>query len=181
MAEHPRRDDPRAAEELIPLVYAELQRLATQKLAAERPGQTLQAMDLVHEAYLRLAGKELAWDGPRHFLFAAARAMHDILVEGVRQRASLKVGGGRVRLNVDGLVLPCESPPKEVIALSEAMVELERQHPRQHRVVFLRFFAGCTADQTAEAMQVSSATIAREWRSARAWLHERLMNPSDRP
>jgi RNA polymerase sigma factor (TIGR02999 family) len=168
--------DPHAAEELLPLVYAELRRLAAQRLSDERPGQTLQATALVHEAYLRLAGKQLAFDGPRHFLFAAARAMHDILVERARRKASLKQGGGRARLDLESLEIAYETPSAEILALADAMSALAAAHPRKHQVASLRFFAGCTTEQAAAALDVSPATVAREWRFARAWLHERLSN-----
>ena len=171
--------DERAAAGLLPLVYAELRKLAAQRLSDQRAqGQTLQATALVHEAYLRLVGKELSFDGPRHFLFAAARAMQDILVERARQKASLKGGGGRARLDLETLEIPLESPSDEIIALSEAMAQLAVAHPRRHQVVSLRFFAGCTTEQAAAAMELSPATIAREWRFARAWLHERLSESS---
>ncbi len=167
------------AEQLLPLVYDELRRLARVRLAELGPGQTLQPTALVHEAYLKLVGKELTWDGPRHFLFVAARAMHDILVERARQKASLKGGGKRRRLDLDSLEIPHESPNEEILALSEAMEELNRLHPRRYQVAFLRFFGGCTTEQTAAALAISSATVAREWRFARAWLHQRLTNGSD--
>jgi RNA polymerase sigma factor (TIGR02999 family) len=170
--------DRHAADQLLPLVYEELRRLAAQRLSDQRPGQTLQATALVHEAYLRLAGKQLTFDGPRHFLFAAARAMHDILVEHARRKASLKEGGGRARLDLDSLELAHESPSTEILALADAMAELAAVHPRKHQVASLRFFAGCTTEQAAAALDLSPATVAREWRYARAWLHERLSNTS---
>jgi RNA polymerase sigma factor (TIGR02999 family) len=173
--------DPRATAELLPLVYEELRKLATRQLNDQRPGQTLQATALVHEAYLRLVGKELTFDGPRHFLFAAARAMHDILVERARQKASCKGGGGRARLDLDSLVLPHEASSAQILALSEAMADLAVAHPRRHEVVSLRFFAGCTTEQAAAALNVSPATVAREWRFTRAWLHERLSDSTSRP
>jgi RNA polymerase sigma factor (TIGR02999 family) len=163
----------------LPLVYDELRRLAAQRLNDERPGQTLQPTALVHEAYLRLVGKELKFDGPRHFLFAAARAMHDILVERARQKGSLKGGGGRRRLDLDSLVVPLDAPSTEILALAEALAELAQAHPRKHQVVSLRFFAGCTSEQAAAAMDLSPATVAREWRFARAWLHERLSDGAE--
>jgi RNA polymerase sigma factor (TIGR02999 family) len=166
-------------DELLPLVYNELRAIARARLAELAAGQTLQATALVHEAYLRLAGKELSWDGPRHFIFAAARAMHDIIVERARHKARLKRGGGRRRLDLDSLVVAHESPPEEILALSEAMTGLERLHPRKHQIVLLRFFVGCSRDQAAAAMQLSPATVAREWRFARLWLHERVMAASD--
>jgi RNA polymerase sigma factor (TIGR02999 family) len=168
--------DPSEADRLLPLVYDELRRVARAQLEALPPGQTLQPTALVHEAYLRLVGKELTWDGPAHFFFTAARAMHDILVERARQKASLKGGGGWVRLDLNRLVLPCDAPSEQILALSEAMSELERAHPRKHQVAFLRFFAGCTHEETAAALGLSPGTVAREWLFARAWLYERLAN-----
>ena len=173
--------DPHAASALLPLVYDELRRLAAQRLSSERPGQTIQATALVHEAYLRLVGKKLSFDGPRHFLFAAARAMHDILVERARQKASLKRGGERARLDLDSLILPHEASSAQILALSDAMADLAAAHPRRHEVASLRFFAGCTTEQAAAALNVSPATIAREWRFARAWLHERLSDSTSCP
>jgi RNA polymerase sigma factor (TIGR02999 family) len=170
--------DPRAAAELLPVVYEELRRLAAQQLSDHCPGQTLQPTALVHEAYLRLVGKELSFQGPLHFLFAAARAMHDILVERARQKSSLRAGGDRVRLDLDSLEIPHESPSAEILALSEAMAELAIAHPRRHQVASLRFFAGCTTEQAAAAMDLSPATVARDWRFARAWLHKRLSDSS---
>lgn len=169
------------ADELLPLVYNELRRIARARLSGLASGQTLQPTALVHEVYVRLAGKQLAWDGPRHFFFAAARAMHDVLVERARQKASLKRGGGLGRLDLDSLVIAHESPPGEILALSEAMADMKRLHPRKHQVVMLRFFAGCTCEQTAATMDLSPATVAREWRFARAWLHQRLTELSIAP
>jgi len=151
------------ADTLLPLVYTELRRLARVRLAVLAPGQTLQSTALVHEAYLRLAGKQLAFDGPKHFLFAAARAMHDIVVERAREKASLKRGGNRERLDLSSLVLPHDAPSQQILALSEALVHLQQSHPRKHQVVMLRFFAGCTAEETAAALELSPATVAREW------------------
>jgi RNA polymerase sigma factor (TIGR02999 family) len=170
-----------SAEELLPLVYNELRQLARARLAQLAPGQTLGPTALVHDVYVRLAGKEQNFDGARHFFFAAARAMHDLVVERARQKASFKRGGDRKRLDLDQLVIAHESPPEEIVALAEALRELERLDARKHRLVLLRFFAGCTNEQAANAMQLSSSTAAREWRYARAWLHQRLSAPVARP
>ena len=123
---------------------------------------------------MRLTGKVAQWDGSRHFLFAAARAMHDIVVERAREKASQRRGGGRRRLQLENLVLAHESPCDEILALSEALGELERVDPRKHHVVLLRFFGGCNVDEAASAMELSASTVEREWRFARAWLHKRL-------
>ena len=164
----------RSAEELLPLVYGALRELARARLSRLAPGQTLQPTALVHEVYLRLAAKDADWDGTRHFFFAAARAMHDVVVEHARQKASQKRGGGRLRLDLEQLTVAHESPADEVMALADALHELEKLDPRKHRLVLLRFFAGCTNDQAASAMELSPSTAAREWRFARAWLHEHL-------
>ena len=164
----------RGQADLFPQLYDELRRLAHARLAELTPGQTLQPTALVHEVFLRLADRPDAFDGTRHFFFAAARAMHDILVERARQRASLKRGGGRGRLDLDHLVIAHESPDDAMIALSEALADLQRTDPRKHQLVMLRFFAGCTAEEAAAALAISDSTAAREWRFARAWLHQRL-------
>jgi RNA polymerase sigma factor (TIGR02999 family) len=167
------------ASEMFQLVYTELRRLAQDRYGPLFPGQSFQATDLVHEAYVRLAGGPNAgWANGRHFFFAAGRAMHDIVVEHARRKASLKRGGGGRRLDLSSLRLADETPSEEMLALSEAMAELERYDAQKHQVVLLRFFAGCTSEQAAEAMGVSTRTVERQWRYARAWLHQRL---SDAP
>jgi RNA polymerase sigma factor (TIGR02999 family) len=166
-------------DDLFARVYDELRRLARSKLSKLAPGQTLQATALVNEVYVRLAGKQQQeWANSRHFFFAAARAMHDILVERARAKAAVRRGGDRARLDLDHLVLARESPPDEILALSEAMAELQRHDPRKHELVMLRFFGGCSADQTALAMGLSPRTAQRDWQYARAWLHKYL---SDHP
>ena len=175
---------PRGATELLPFVYDDLRRAARAQLAALAPGQTLQPTALVHEAYLRVLEKTgPGWDGTRHFFFAAARAMHDILVEHARAKACLKRGGGRGRLDLDRLTVAHESPADEMLALSEALGELRARDARQHEIVMLRFFAGCTAREAAGATGLSLRTANREWAYARAWLHRRLSAgaPDDAP
>src|SRR5687767_11859262 len=167
-----------SGEELLPQVYEQLRQLARARLAELGPGQTLQATALVHDAYVRLMGKGANWDGSRHFLFAAARAMHDIIVERARAKSSQRRGGGRRRLDLETLVIAHEAPCEEILALSEALGELERVEPRKHRVVLLRFFGGCNVEQAASALELSPSTVEREWRFARAWLHKRLSDPS---
>ncbi len=168
-----------SADFLLPEVYEELRRLAHSRMAELSAGQTLQPTALVHEAYLRLLGKHGAeWSDARHFFLAAARAMHDILVERARQKASIKRGSERRKLDLDNLEIAQETPSPELLALEEALVELERHDARKHQVVLLRFFAGCTADETAKAMSLSLATVERDWRYARAWLHEKLSDDS---
>lgn len=176
----------RPAAELLPLVYDDLRRAARAKLAALAPGQTLQPTALVHEAYLRLIDKTGAgYHGARHFFFAAARAMHDILVEHARAKACLKRGGdggdraasgarARAQLDLDSLSIADEAPPDELIALSEVLEQLRARDERQYQIVLLRFFAGCTAQEAADTMELSLRTANREWAFARAWLHKRL-------
>lgn len=169
------RGEPRAADELLPLVYDELRKLAQARMGQTPPGQTLQATALVHEAYARLVGEQdPGWEGRGHFFFAAARAMRDILVEQARKKGSLKRGGDRRRVDVDNLELAVEAPADDLLALDEAMEHLKHEHPRKHQVVMLRFFAGLTAEQTAELLGTTSSTVARDWRFARASLYQDL-------
>jgi RNA polymerase sigma factor (TIGR02999 family) len=165
--------DPAAAEQLLPLVYAELRKLATARLANEKPGQTLQPTALVHEAYLRLIGSEpnQQWDSRGHFFAAAAEAMRRILIERARQRAILKRGGGRERVElefVEPAVLPLACD--DILGLEEALQKLERQHPRKAELVKLRFFAGLTVPQAAGALEISTTTAENDWAYARSWL-----------
>src|SRR5205085_2458858 len=141
--------DPKGAEQLLPLVYQELRRLANQKLASEKPGQTLQATALVHEAYLRLVGEngEQHWDGRGHFFAAAAEAMRRILVDNARRKQRVKHGGQVERLDIEIANLPTRMAPAELIALNEAMEKLARQDPLKARLVTLRYFGGMTIEQ----------------------------------
>jgi len=169
------RGEENAADRLLPLVYDELHRLAAAKMGRTPPGQTLQPTALVHEAYLRLLGAQApAWENRRHFFFAAARAMRDILVEQARRKASLKRGGDRRRVGPDGLVAPIDVPAEDMLALDEALRRLESHDPVKHQMVMLRFFAGLTAEETARAMDMSLSTVNREWRYVRARLHHEL-------
>jgi RNA polymerase sigma factor (TIGR02999 family) len=174
--------DAAAAEELMPLVYAELRALAAKKLAAERPGQTLQPTALVHEAYLRLVGGEeerstIGWDGTGHFFAAAAEAMRRILVERARARNAEKRGGGRDRVTIDPNVLAEDADRDEVLDLDEALRELAQEDARKSRLVELRFFAGLSLEEAASVLGVSAATADRDWSYARAWLYGRLSDP----
>ena len=164
--------DPTAAAELLPLVYDELGKLAAARLADERPGQTLQATALVHEAYLRLVGggRPQDWNGRGHFFAAAAEAMRRILVEAARHKRSQKAGGGRQRLALDDVEPPAEGPDTDLIALDEALEKLERKDPRKARLVKLRFFAGLTVDQAARTLGISPSTADEDWAYARSWL-----------
>ena len=155
--------DPRAAEQLLPLVYDELRKLAAQKLAQERPGQTLQATALVHEAYLRLVDAERAqhWNSRGHFFAAAAEAMRRILIENARRKGRVKHGGGRHRadLNLDALIAP--EPEMDLLALDAALDRLAERDPQKARLVELRYFAGLTGEQAAEALGISPSTADR--------------------
>jgi RNA polymerase sigma factor (TIGR02999 family) len=130
----------------------------------------------VHEAYLRLIGAEhLPWENRRHFFFAAARAMRDILVEQARRKAALKRGGDRKRVKAENLAVPIEAPAEDMLALNEALARLEADDPRKHQIVLLRFFAGLTEEETAQVMDISLRTVQREWRYIRARLHRDLV------
>jgi RNA polymerase sigma factor (TIGR02999 family) len=169
------RGDPKAAEQLLPLVYDELRALAAQKLAREKPGQTLQPTALVHEAYLRLVGGgDHRWDSRGHFFAAAAEAMRRIVVEAARRKNRVKHGGGRVRDDVELADLPTRLPPDDILALDEALGRLERLDPVKARLVTLRYFAGMTIEQAAEVLHISRVTAHRYWTFARAWLHQQL-------
>ncbi len=168
--------DRQAAGDLLPLVYDELRALAAKKMRQERGDHTLQATALVHEAYLRvLGGADAArWDGRWHFFAAAAQAMRRILVENARQRGRLKRGGGGERLNLDDVNVTVDQPPDHLLALDEALIEFAQKHPAEARLVQLRYFAGLTRDQAAEALGISPATASRDWAFARAWLYKRI-------
>jgi RNA polymerase sigma factor (TIGR02999 family) len=165
--------DPQAAALLLPLVYDELRKLAAQRLAQEKPGQTLQATALVHEAYLRLVGGEQTqdWDGRRHFFAAAAEAMRRILIDRARHKQTRKAGGGRRRLDLDDIEpAPEEENGDRLLALDEALRQLEAEDPRKAELVKLRFFAGLTAEQAAAALGVSTSSAEKDWAYARSWL-----------
>jgi RNA polymerase sigma factor (TIGR02999 family) len=176
--------DPAAAEQLLPLVYEELRRLAAQKLAQEKPGQTLQATALVHEAYVRLVGNGEAgvgqrWDNQGHFFAAAAEAMRRILVDRARTKRSTKRGGGRRKLNIDALDLVTQATPDQLLAVNDALAKLTREDPVAARLVELRYFAGLTVDEAGQALGVSTATAYRHWKYARAWLHSELLGTAE--
>jgi RNA polymerase sigma factor (TIGR02999 family) len=165
-----------AAEELLPLIYDELRRLAAIKLSQERPGQTLQATALLHEAYLRLVdnGPAAQWDSRAHFYAAAAEAMRRILVENARRKKRLRHGGGQQRLDLEQADLAIEGPAEDILALEEALEQFEREEPDKARLVKLRYFAGLGEQQAAETLGISRATAARWWAFSRAWLYDRL-------
>jgi RNA polymerase sigma factor (TIGR02999 family) len=169
--------DPRAAEQLLPLVYDELRQLAAQRLAQEKPGQTLQATALVHEAYLRLVDGEKAqhWDGRGHFFAAAAQAMRRILIDRAREKGREKRGGKLQRLDIDALDLAARVTPDQLLAVDEALSRLAAEDPTAGRIVELRYFAGLTVDEAGQALGISTTTAYRHWNYARAWLHSELL------
>ena len=170
-----RAGEPTAAGELLGLVYDELRRLAHHKMALVPPGDTLQPTALVHEAYLRLFGRDgPEWQSRAHFFNAAARAMRDIIVEQARRHASLKRGGDRKRITLDEAALCVATHGGDLLALDEALHRLEETDSTSAQVVMLRYFAGLTVPETARAMDVSPATVDRHWRYARAWLRRRI-------
>lgn len=169
--------DPQAAEQLFPLVYDELRKLAAQKLAQEKPGQTLQATALVHEAYLRLVEHEKAqnWNGRGHFFGAAAEAMRRILIEHARSKSREKRGGDWRRVDFEELDVATSISPDQLIALDDALTRLAALDQLAGELVKLRYFAGLPLDQAAVALGVSTATAYRHWAYARAWLHSELL------
>jgi RNA polymerase sigma factor (TIGR02999 family) len=176
------RGEPQAAEELLPLVYDELRRLAAQRLAQERPGQTLQPTALVHEAYVRLVDTELVqrWDSRGHFFAAAAEAMRRILVERARRRGRIRHGGGLRRLDLDGTELAVDpSDDEEILRLDEALDRLAAVRPQAASLVKLRFFSGLTAEEAAPMVGLSPRTARRLWAFARAWLRRDMERSAD--
>ena len=168
--------DPRAAADLLPLVYEELRKLAAQRLANEKPGQTLEATALVHEAYLRLVGDQ-RFDHRGHFFAAAAEAMRRILVDQARRKQSGKRGGDRRRLELDAAALlmePDNQAAVDLLALDEALKEFERVEPGKARLVQLRYFAGLSIEDAAHTLGISAATAKRQWIFARSWLYGKL-------
>jgi RNA polymerase sigma factor (TIGR02999 family) len=164
--------DPKAAEQLLPLVYDELRKLARQQMAKEKPGQTLQATALVHEAYMRLVGVDRAqqWNSRGHFFAAAAEAMRRILVEQARRKQTLKGGGGLQRVDLAGVDPVMEGPTLDLLALNEALDKLATKDPRKAELVKLRFFAGLTNEQAAEVLGVATSTADADWAYAKSWL-----------
>jgi len=164
-----------AAEALLPLLYEELRRLAARKLARERPGQTLQATALVHEAWLRLgADRQPAWQNQAHFFAAAAEAMRRILVDRARRRQALRHGGEAERVDLDEVEIALEVPDDELIAVHEALDRFSAEDPAKADLVKLRFFVGLTLEEAARALGVSVATAKRSWQYARAWLYREI-------
>jgi RNA polymerase sigma factor (TIGR02999 family) len=168
--------DARAAADLLPLVYKELRSLAAARLAAEKPGQTLQATALVHEAYLRLVGSEPSqgWNGRGHFFAAAAEAMRRILVESARRKKRAKHGGERVKLSLDVAADAADKPTDELLAVDDVLDRLAAAHPEKAELVKLHYFVGMTLDEVAAVQGTSLATVKRNWAVARAWLYDAL-------
>jgi RNA polymerase sigma factor (TIGR02999 family) len=171
--------DPHAAGELLPLVYDELRRLATRRLAQERPGQTLQATALVHEAYLRLVGHDpdRHWDHRGHFFAAAAEAMRRILVERARRKRRRKHGGGfsPQDSNLDALPEPESRDPLEVLAVHEALDQFAAKAPRKAELVKLRYFLGCTMSEAAQVLGIAQSTAEEDWTYSKAWLRRQWL------
>jgi RNA polymerase sigma factor (TIGR02999 family) len=168
-----KQGDPHTPEELLPLVYDELRKLAAQKLAHEAPGQTLQATALVHEAYLRLvdANRIQSWDGRGHFFAAAAEAMRRILIENARRKKTEKHGAMRSRQAIDLVEISSGAPTEDVLALDEALTKLAGEDPVKARLVTLRYFAGLSLDDAARILGFSRATAYRHWHFAKVWLY----------
>jgi RNA polymerase sigma factor (TIGR02999 family) len=175
------RSDPKAADQLLPLVYDELRKLAAEKLAQERPGQTIDATGLVHEAYLRLVGHtnkshDECWNGRGHFFAAAAEAMRRILIERARSKGRAKRGGGWKSIDLEHLNPVTSVSPDELLAVDEAIERLSAQDPIAGKLVTTRYYAGLSLKESARALGVSTATAYRHWTYARAWLRCFLLN-----
>jgi RNA polymerase sigma factor (TIGR02999 family) len=174
--------DANAAEELLPLVYEELRHLAAQKMSHERPGQTLQATALVHEAYIRLVGAESQnWEGRTHFFAAAAEAMRRILIENARCKRRHKHGGNHQRVDFDNADIAIEGPSTDIVALDEALTKLAEEDLVVADLVKMRYFAGLTLGQVASILGVSRRTADRYWAYARAWLYQEITNAEKPP
>jgi RNA polymerase sigma factor (TIGR02999 family) len=173
--------DSRAAEKLLPLVYHELRRLASHRLAGEAPGQSLLSSDLVHEAYLRLVDEsdQKQWDGRAHFFAAAAEAMRRILVEKARRKKRVKHGGGRLRVELDNAGFLAKEHSEDLEAIDEALSKLAEQDPAKAELVKLRFFAGLTMPEITQVLNISLATAERHWTYARTWLFAELKDRDD--
>ena len=173
--------DPRAAKNLLPLVYDELRRLASQRLAREVPRQSLQSSHLVHQAYLRLVGEgdQKQWDSRAHFFAAAAEAMRRILVEKARRKKRVKHGGGRLRVDLEAVGFLAKEPSEDLEALDEALTKLAAEDSDKAELVKLRFFAGLTMPEIARVLNISLATAQRHWTYARTWLYAELKDRDD--
>ena len=173
--------DPKAPEQLLPLVYDELRKLAAQRLARESPGQTLQATALVHEAYLRLIGSESpSWNSRGHFFAAAAEAMRRILIENARRKRAEKHGGDLQRVELDGVDVPEDAPTEDILAVDEALSRLAAEDPTKAELVKLRYFGGLSVEDAARVLGISRATADRYWAYARVWLYSELNDAGPR-
>jgi RNA polymerase sigma factor (TIGR02999 family) len=167
--------DPTAADELLPLVYEELRRLAAAKMAQEPPGQTLQATSLVHEAWLRLgAGENRRWANRAHFFAAAAEAMRRILIDRARRKHAARHGGGLARLELQNLDIAAPRPEEDLLQVDEALAKFAAADPHKAELVKLRYFAGMTLEEAAEILGISASTAKRWWTYARAWLYREI-------
>lgn len=176
------RGEPLAAERLLPLVYAELRKLASYRLSQQKPGQTLQATALVHEAWIRLVDREIPqqWDGRGHFFAAAAEAMRRILIEAARHRQSVRGGGDRKRMDLIDSDLSVEPPDDDLLALDEALAKFARIEPVTAEFVKLRIFAGMSVPEAAQHLGIAERTAKRNWAYARAWLRRELTDDADK-
>jgi RNA polymerase sigma factor (TIGR02999 family) len=173
--------DTKAADELLPLVYEELRKLAALKMAREQPGQTLQPTALVHEAWLRLVGKENpSFQGRGHFFAAAAEAMRRIMIDRARQKLALKRGAGGERVNLDEVDVAADADDDTLLAVDEALAKLAKEDPNSAAFIKLRFFGGMTNAETAQALGIPERTARRHWSFARAWLYRELQRKTDR-
>ena len=167
--------DQEATEALLPLIYGELRKIARRHLRGERDGHTLEATALVHEVYLRLSGgEELHWNDRVHFYAVAAQMMRRVLVDHARSRDAVKRGGSVIKVSLDEARDPAVESGPDVVALDDALKSLEVLDPRKSRIVELRFFSGLSIDETAEVLDISPATVSREWTTARAWLYRQM-------
>ncbi len=175
------RGDSSAAKKLLPLVYDELRKLAASRLAQEKPGQTLQATALVHDAYVRLVDVKQVqrWDSRGHFFAAAAEAMRRILVDNARRKRRLKRGGDGQRLGLDDVEIAVEGPSDDLLALDEALTKLAHEHPDRADLVKLRYFAGLTVSEAAKVLGISTSTADRYWTYARAWLYREVASEGE--
>jgi RNA polymerase sigma factor (TIGR02999 family) len=168
-----------ASEELLPLVYEELRKLATARMARESAGQTLQPTALVHEAWLRLIGDGLpSGKGRAYFFAAAAEAMRRILVEHARSKSRLKHGGGQERLNIEDVEVAAAGPDERLLLINDALEQMEKENPERARVVVLKFFSGFTNDEVAETLGIGERTVRRHWVCAKEWLFQKIQPPS---
>jgi RNA polymerase sigma factor (TIGR02999 family) len=167
--------DGRATEELLPLVYNELRRLAALRMSQEAAGQTLQATALVHEAWLRMIGDgDRTWQNRAHFFAAAAEAMRRILVENARRKSRLKRGGGQLRLDIDEMDLAATPPDEKILLMDDALQQLQAEDPEKARIVVLKFFGGLKNKEVAENLRVTERTVERQWAYAKAWLLRKI-------